>query len=30
MWAQLGVAGLIWLVLPLTVGLLLVRRAEVK
>ena len=30
MWAQLGVAGLIWLVLPLTVGLVLLRRSEVK
>jgi ABC-2 type transport system permease protein len=30
MWAQLGVAGLIWLVLPLTVGLLMLRRSEVK
>ena len=30
MWAQLGVAGLIWLVLPLAVGLLMVRRSEVK
>jgi ABC-2 type transport system permease protein len=29
-WTQLGVAGVLWLVLPLTVGLLLVRRAEVK
>ena len=29
-WAQLGVAGLLWLVLPLTVGLLLLRRSEVK
>ena len=29
-WAQLGVAGLIWLVLPLAVGLLLVLRSEVK
>jgi ABC-2 type transport system permease protein len=30
MWAQLGVSGLLWLVLPLTVGLLLLRRSEVK
>ena len=30
MWAQLGVAGLIWLVLPLTVGLVLLQRSEVK
>ena len=30
MWAQLGVAGLVWLVLPLAVGLAMVRRAEVK
>ena len=29
-WAQLGTSGLIWLVLPLTVGLLMLRRAEVK
>lgn len=29
-WAQLGVTGLLWLVLPLAVGLLLVRRSEVK
>ena len=29
-WAHLGVAGLIWLVLPLTVGLVLVMRSEVK
>ena len=29
-WAQLGVAGLIWLVLPLTIGLLMLRRSEVK
>jgi ABC-2 type transport system permease protein len=29
-WAQLGVSGLIWLVLPLTVGLVLVMRSEVK
>ena len=29
-WAQLGVAALLWLVLPLTVGLFLVRRSEVK
>ena len=30
MWAQLGVAALIWLVVPLAVGLLLLRRSEVK
>ncbi len=30
MWAQLGLSGLIWLVLPLTVGLVLLRRSEVK
>ena len=30
MWAHLGVAGLIWLVLPLTVGLAMIRRSEVK
>ena len=30
MWAQLGVAGLVWLVLPLAVGLVLIRRSEVK
>ena len=29
-WQQLGVAGTIWLVVPLLVGLVLVRRAEVK
>lgn len=29
-WAQLGTASLVWLVLPLAVGLLLVRRSEVK
>lgn len=29
-WAQLGTSGLLWLVLPLVVGLLMVRRAEVK
>lgn len=29
-WAQLAVAGSLWLVLPLAVGLFLVRRAEVK
>jgi ABC-2 type transport system permease protein len=29
-WAQLGVAGLIWLVIPLAVGLRLVLRSEVK
>jgi hypothetical protein len=30
MWAQLGVASGIWLVLPLAVGLSLLRRSEVK
>jgi hypothetical protein len=30
MWAQLGVAGLLWLALPLAVGLVMIRRAEVK
>ena len=29
-WAQLGVSSLIWLVLPLTIGLLMLRRSEVK
>jgi hypothetical protein len=29
-WANLGVSGLIWLVLPLTVGLVMVMRSEVK
>ena len=29
-WAHLGVAGLIWLVAPLAVGLRLVLRSEVK
>jgi len=29
-WANLGVAGLLWLVLPLSVGLVLLRRSEVK
>ncbi|MER7560304.1 ABC transporter permease [Nocardioides sp. NPDC126508] len=29
-WAQLGVAGLIWLVIPMIVGLRLVLRSEVK
>jgi len=29
-WAQTGVAGLIWLVLPLTVGLVMLMRSEVK
>jgi hypothetical protein len=29
-WAHLGVSGLIWLVLPLAVGLVLVMRSEVK
>jgi ABC-type transport system involved in multi-copper enzyme maturation permease subunit len=29
-WSQLGVSGLIWLVVPLTVGVLLVLRSEVK
>ena len=30
MWAQLGVSGLVWLVVPLTVGLVMLRRSEVK
>jgi hypothetical protein len=29
-WAHLGVAGLVWLVVPLAVGLVLLRRSEVK
>jgi hypothetical protein len=29
-WAHLGVAGLIWLVVPLAVGLVMVMRSEVK
>jgi ABC-type transport system involved in multi-copper enzyme maturation permease subunit len=29
-WANLGAAGSLWLLLPLTVGLVLVRRSEVK
>jgi ABC-type transport system involved in multi-copper enzyme maturation permease subunit len=29
-WAQLGLAGTIWLAIPLVVGLLLMRRSEVK
>lgn len=29
-WAQLGVTGLFWLVIPLAIGLFLVRRSEVK
>jgi hypothetical protein len=29
-WAQLAVSGSIWLLLPLAVGLFLVRRSEVK
>ncbi len=29
-WGQLGVSGLIWLVIPLTIGLLSLRRSEVK
>ena len=29
-WAQLGVSGLFWLVVPLTIGLLMLRRSEVK
>ncbi|KGN34092.1 ABC transporter permease [Knoellia sinensis KCTC 19936] len=29
-WAQLGVTGLFWLAIPLAIGLLLVRRSEVK
>jgi ABC-2 type transport system permease protein len=30
MWAHLGVASAIWLLLPLTIGLLLLRQSEVK
>ena len=29
-WSQLGVTGLIWLVVPLTIGLWSVFRSEVK
>jgi hypothetical protein len=29
-WANLGVAGLIWLVLPMAAGLVLLMRSEVK
>jgi len=29
-WANVGVSGLLWIVLPLTVGLFLIRRSEVK
>jgi hypothetical protein len=29
-WAQLGVTAAAWVVLPLVVGLVLVRRSEVK
>ena len=29
-WANLAIAGTIWLVLPMIVGLVLVRRSEVK
>jgi ABC-2 type transport system permease protein len=29
-WGQLGVSGLVWLVLPLAIGLLTLRRSEVK
>ena len=29
-WAQLGTTGLIWLVVPLAVGLVMVLRSEVK
>ena len=29
-WAQLGVTAVAWVVLPLVVGLVLVRRSEVK
>ena len=29
-WAQLGVAGLFWLAIPLAIGLFLVRRTEVN
>jgi len=30
MWAQLGVASLIWLIIPTIVGLRLVLKSEVK
>ena len=29
-WAHLGVSGLIWLIIPMTVGVWLVLRSEVK
>jgi len=29
-WSQLGVTGLVWLVIPLAIGLVLIRRSEVK
>ena len=29
-WAHLGISGLIWLVVPLAVGLVMVMRSEVK
>ena len=29
-WANLGVSGLIWLIIPMTVGVWLVLRSEVK
>ena len=29
-WAQLGVTAFFWLVVPLAIGLLLIRRSEVK
>jgi hypothetical protein len=29
-WANLGVSGMLWLVIPLTIGLVLIRRSEVK
>jgi ABC-2 type transport system permease protein len=29
-WQQLAVSGTIWFLLPLAIGLLIVRRAEVK
>ena len=29
-WAQIGVTGIVWLVIPLLIGLRLVMRAEVK
>lgn len=29
-WAQLGVASMIWLIIPMVIGLVLVRRSEIK